>query len=113
MRKPTVRCGLKFCAAALSVQYNDDLDAIKARGRNVPGIDLAEHCDESEANYIFKVSVPLRPVARRVLCYRVCSLGAAPASLIAVSSMPGHLHVQHLSKEVRCRARQVSKRAAI
>ncbi|PWN28090.1 hypothetical protein BDZ90DRAFT_161952 [Jaminaea rosea] len=54
MRKPTVRCGLKFCAAALSVQYNDDLDAIKARGRNVPGVDLAEHCDESEANYIFK-----------------------------------------------------------
>lgn len=56
MRKPTVRCGLKFCAAGLEVQYNDSLDAIKQRGRNVTGVNFDEHCPASEANYIFKVS---------------------------------------------------------
>lgn len=54
MRKPNTRCGLKFCTIALSVFYDQDLNAIQARGRDVEGVDFSEHCPEEEASYIFK-----------------------------------------------------------
>ncbi|CAO1630250.1 unnamed protein product [Parajaminaea phylloscopi] len=54
MRTPNARCGLKYCAAAISILYDQDVDAIKERGRVTPGDGGDQHCPAEEAPYLFK-----------------------------------------------------------